>query len=280
LGEGINDAPALKMANVGIAVEGASDVSREVSDLVLTQKDLRVLVRGIQRGRTIFSNINKYIKCALASNFGNFYSIAIISLFIDFLPMLPVQILLGNLLSDFPLITIATDAVDPEELKRPKQNQLKSVVPLIITLALVSTTFDFIFFAIFRHAQPAVMQTLWFLESILTEIALIFSIRTSHFFLKAKRPSWPLIALTIVDALFIIILPFTGFGQQAFHFTNPPYALVLLVLLLVTAYFFSSEAVKLIYFRFFWPWKNGNHKPKPPLIHSLAKQLAGPASSS
>jgi Mg2+-importing ATPase len=149
MGEGVNDAPALKTADVGIAVVEASDVAREASDVVLLQKDLRVIVNGIKDGRMIFANINKYIKCALASNFGNFYSIAVISLFINYLPMLPVQILFGNLLSDFPLISVATDSVDIEELRKPKMYQLHNVLPLIISLALVSTIFDFIFFAIF-----------------------------------------------------------------------------------------------------------------------------------
>ncbi len=130
MGEGVNDAPALKTADVGIAVVEASDVAREASDVILLQKDLRVIVNGIKDGRTIFANINKYIKCALASNFGNFYSIAVISLFINFLPMLPVQILLGNILSDFPLIAIATDSVDIDELRKPKMYQLHMVLPL------------------------------------------------------------------------------------------------------------------------------------------------------
>ena len=250
LGEGINDAPALKMANVAIAVPGATDVSQEVSDVILLEKDLRVIIDGIKNGRNIFANINKYIKCALASNFGNFYSIAVISLFISFLPMLPIQILLGNLLSDFPLISIVTDRVDAEELKKPKLYQLNKVLSLVIFLALVSTIFDFIFFAIFYKVQPAILQTLWFIESILTEILLIFAIRTRNFFLKAKRPSFPLLALTSLDAIFIVALPFTNFGKTAFHFVSPPAPFLFIVFSLVISYFLISEMVKLLYFRY------------------------------
>jgi Mg2+-importing ATPase len=253
LGEGVNDAPALKTSDVGIAVLEASDIAREASDVVLLQKDLRVIVNGIKDGRMIFSNINKYIKCALASNFGNFYSIAVISLFINFLPMLPVQILLGNILSDFPLISVATDSVDIEELKKPKMYQLYNVLPLIISLALVSTVFDFIFFAIFFRQAPAIIQTLWFIESILTEIGLIFIIRTKGKFWKAKRPSRWLLYLTVVDAIFIIALPFLKIGQEWFHFVKLPILLLLIVFLEVGAYFVVSEFVKLVYFKYWKP---------------------------
>ena len=253
LGEGINDAPALKTANVAIAVEGATDIAKEVSDVILLKKDLRVIVDGIKNGRDIFSNINKYIKCTLASNFGNFYSIAVISLFITFLPMLPVQILLGNLLSDFPLIAVATDSIDAEELKRPKLYQLNKVLLLIILLAMVSTIFDFIFFGIFYKSQPAVIQTLWFIESILTEILLIFAVRTRHAFFKAKKPSSPLMMLALLDAVFIVSLPFSNFGHELFHFVSPPIFSLLIVLFLVGSYFILSEAVKLFYFRH---WKS------------------------
>ncbi len=253
MGEGVNDAPALKAANVGIAVSEATDIAREASDVVLLKKDLRVVVNGIKDGRTIFSNINKYIKCALASNFGNFYSIAAISIFINFLPMLPVQILLGNLLSDFPLISIASDSVDIEELRKPKTYQLHMVLPLIISLALVSTVFDFVFFAIFRNQQPAIIQTLWFIESILTEILLIFVIRTRRIFYKAKRPSFWLFFFTIIDGIFIVVLPFLAFGQSWFHFVTPPILPLLVVFFLIGLYFVVSEFVKLIYFKYFKP---------------------------
>ena len=253
MGEGINDAPALKTANVGIAVLEASDIAREASDVVLLRKDLRVIVNGIKDGRAIFSNINKYIKCALASNFGNFYSIAAISLFINFLPMLPVQILLGNLLSDLPLIFVATDSIDIEELKKPKMCQLHNVLPLIISLALVSTVFDFIFFAIFFRQAPAVIQTLWFIESILTEILLIFIIRTRGKFWKAIRPSFWLFFFTIIDGIFIVALPFLNFGQNWFHFVTPPIMPLLIVFFLIGCYFATSEIVKLVYFHYWRP---------------------------
>lgn len=249
LGEGINDTPALKIADAGIVVQEAADIPREAADIILLEKDLRVIINGIKNGRAIFSNINKYIKCALASNFGNFYSIAVISLFINFLPMLPIQILLGNLLSDFPLISIATDNIDEEEVRKPKMYRINKSIRLIICLALVSTIFDFIFFAIFYKSQPATMQTLWFIESILTEIVLIFLIRTRHFFLKTRRPSLALIFFTFFDAIFIIILPFTNFGKEFFHFVSPPIGSLFIVFFLVFNYFIISEIVKLIYFR-------------------------------
>jgi len=255
LGEGINDAPALKIANVAIVVRSASDVSREVSDVVLLEKDLKVIVEGIKIGRQIYSNINKYIKCTLASNFGNFYSIAVISLFINYLPMLPVQILLANILSDFPLISVATDSVDVEELRKPKMYRLSSVLPLIMMLALISTVFDLIFFAIFYKQQPATIQTLWFIESVLSELLLIFIIRTRYRAWKAKRPSFALGAFSIVSGAFAIFLPFFIFGQELFHFAAPATIPLLIVFGLLASYGALSEVVKLIYFHY-WKPKN------------------------
>ncbi len=251
LGEGINDVPALEAANVGIAVFEATDIAKEASDIVLLKKDLRVIINGIKDGRMVFSNINKYIKCSLSSNFGNFYSIAVISLFIPFLPMLPVQILLGNLLSDFPLISIVTDSVDIEELRKPKAYQLHNILPLIIALGLVSTVFDFLFFLIFYKDAPANIQTLWFIESIITELLLVFIIRTRHVFWKAKKPSFSLVFLSITAGLATLILPFTHVGQSFFHFAKAPLSGVLVVMVLVILYIALSEIVKLVYFKYF-----------------------------
>lgn len=250
LGEGINDTPSLKLANLAIVVDSAADVSREVSDIILLEKDLHVVIDGIKEGRNIFANINKYIKTTLASNFGNYISVAIISLMVTFLPMLPIQILLVNLLSDFPLIAVASDRVDVEELRKPKHYRLNKVIILIVILGLVSTIFDFIFFAIFHKLEPPTIQTLWYVESILTEIILIYSIRTSHFFLKAKRPSFPLLIASIVSISITIGLPFAYVGNKMFHFVRPALNSLLIVFMLIGSYFVLSEIIKLIYFKF------------------------------
>jgi len=250
LGEGINDAPALQIANVALVVAGASDIAREASDIVLLKKSLEVIVDGIKEGREVFANTVKYIKATLTSNFGNFYAVATASLLIDYLPMLPLQILLVNLLSDFPMIAVATDTVDHQELRQPRRYDVREVVLLATTLGLVSTVFDFIFFGYFSRISPEVLQTNWFIGSILTELVLLFSIRSRFFFLRAKRPSGVLFWLTLVAFGTTIVLPFTFLGQTLFHFTPPTLPHLLLILSLVGVYFAVTETVKLFYYRF------------------------------
>ena len=184
LGEGINDAPALKIAGVSLVVDSAADIAREAADIVLLKKNLGVILDGIKEGRQVFSNTTKYIKSTLASNFGNFFAVATSILFIDFLPMLPIQILLLNLLSDTPMISISTDNVDKDELVSPKKYEVKDVIIISIILGCVSTIFDFIFFALFYKISPEVLQTNWFIGSVLTELALVFSVRTKSFFFR------------------------------------------------------------------------------------------------
>jgi Mg2+-importing ATPase len=258
VGEGINDAPALKEANVGIAVKGAAEISKEVADIILLKDDLKTIIEGIRRGRNIFSNIQKYIKIALSSNFGNMYSMAGISLIFPFLPMLPTQILLENLLSDLPLISIATDTLDPEELRRPKAQKFSQIVPYIFLLALVSSLFDFIFFGIFFKQGEKSIQTHWFLLSILTELAIIFSIRTRKFFLWAKSPSSILVSLSILVFIVSFALPFTKFGQNYFHFISPTLPTILIIISLSLAYLLSNELVKHFYFRHYLLMKPSN----------------------
>ncbi len=248
LGEGINDAPALKLANVSIVVASASDIAREAADIVLTQKSLDVIVSGIKLGREIFSNTVKYIKATLASNFGNFYAIAVATLMIDFLPMLPIQILLLNLLSDFPMIAIATDNVDETEMKRPRSYDVKEIVLLATILGVVSTVFDFIFFSIFKSGGPQILHTYWFIASILTELILIFSIRTKLSMLKAKNPSFMLFTLSFIAAAVTLAIPFLGIGQTLFGFIKPQAGYLALIIFIVILYFVITEKVKLKYY--------------------------------
>lgn len=249
LGEGFNDAPALKSAHVALAVDRASEVAKDASDVVLLNPGLMTIISGIEEGRRIFGNTVKYIKSTLTSNFGNFYAIALVSLLIPYLPMLPIQLLFVNLLSDFPMIAVATDSVDDEELRRPRRYNVREIALIATFLGLVSTVFDFIFFAFFQHSGEATLQTLWFVESILTELALIYSIRTRRNVLTAKRPSRQLLLITLLAAILTIALPFTEFGERFIHFIRPTIGQLGLVLGIVIAYFITSEFVKLLYFR-------------------------------
>jgi Mg2+-importing ATPase len=249
LGEGINDAPALKEANVAMVVAGAADVAREAADVVLLDRSLSVVIDAIKEGRTMYANVLKYIKYTLVGNFGNFYSIAIISLFIKFLPLTPEQILLINLLTDFPLIAVATDTVDLEELATPRRFNIKKIALYTTVLGLVSTVFDLIFFGIFRHSEPGMLQTLWFYESVLSEVVLIFALRTNRFVLRARPPAYLLTSLAVVTVIITIALPFTSFGQSVFHFVSPGSGALVAIFLIVAAYFMTTEAAKLAYQR-------------------------------
>ncbi|MEW6407653.1 MAG: HAD-IC family P-type ATPase [Patescibacteria group bacterium] len=251
LGEGINDAPALKLANVAMVVQGGADIAQEASDIVLLKKNLNVIIQAIRDGREVFTNTIKYIKATLISNFGNFYAIAFASLLIAFLPMLPLQILLVNLLSDFPMIAIATDLVDERELKKPKNYNVKEVILIATILGLVSVIFDFIVFALFYQKGAAILQTNWFIVSILTELVLIFSVRSRFIFFRGKRPSFSLSLLSIAAFLATLIIPFTLFGQEIFKFIKPQPFHLLIILLLIAVYFICTEIVKLIYYRIF-----------------------------
>jgi Mg2+-importing ATPase len=214
LGEGINDAPALKIANVAIVVQGATDIAREASDIILLNKSLKVIIDGIKEGRETFANTSKYIKATLSSNFGNFYTVAIASLFINFLPLLPLQILLINLLTDFPMIAVAADTVDSEELISPRTYDIREIALVGTFLGIISSFFDFLFFALFVSISPQVLQTNWFMGSVLTELVFLFSIRTRLPIWKAKKPAFILFILTVIAFMTAILLPYTSLGHR------------------------------------------------------------------
>ncbi len=250
LGEGINDAPALKAAHVGLAVKGASDIAQDAADIILLQKSLRVIIEGIALGREVFSNTIKYVIAVLSSTFGNFYSLAIASLVLDFLPMLPLQVLLVNLLSDFPMVAIATDTVDPDELQKPQEFNLKGIGFFALILGLVCPIFDFMFFALFIPYGPQAVQTNWFIQSILMELALIYSVRTRRAFYKGSRPSFLLMSLSLIVGIITIILPFTTLGQEVFQFQPSDGGKLALIAAIVVAYFITTDIIKLLYLHF------------------------------
>lgn len=244
LGEGINDAPALKAATVSLVVQSASDIAREAADIILMKRSLNVIIDGIEQGRAVFSNTTKYIRTTLSSNFGNFYAVAVVSLFIDFLPMLPIQILLLNLLSDVPLIAIATDHVGARDLERPSRYNIREIVWVATILGIVSTVFDFILFSLFYREGAGILQTNWFLGSLLTELIFVFSVRSLLPFYRAGFPSRPLVLLTLGAAVGGIILPFTVFGQSLFHFVAPTGVHMIIIILVTLAYFAATEIIK------------------------------------
>lgn len=244
LGEGINDSAALKASDVSLVVESASDVARELSDIVLLSSDLRVIVDGIKSGRETYANTLKYIRTTLASNFGNFYAVAIGSLLITFLPMLPKQILLLNLLSDFPMLAIALDRVSKEEISHPQKYEFRSMYIIFITLGLVSTVFDFLWFGLFYQAGESVLQTNWFIASALTEIILFFSLRSM---LPIEKVGWPapvIVFISIITALVIILIPLIPVTANYFEFITPSAKDLFLIVSLTFVYFIATEITK------------------------------------
>lgn len=250
LGEGINDAPALKAAGVSLVVNSASDIAREAADIILLKSNIGVIIDAIEEGRQVFANTTKYIKATLISNFGNFFALATSSLLIKFLPMLPVQILLVNLLSDAPMIAISTDSTEMSDLKLPQKYEVNDILVLAIILGLVSTVFDFIFFGLFYRMGESSLQTNWFIGSILTELILIFSIRSKSMFFRAKSPSKTLMFLSLSAAILTVTIPFTHIGSTIFKFTTPDVKYLILILVIVAIYFMINETIKLIYYKY------------------------------
>lgn len=249
LGEGINDAPALKAAHVSM-VQSAADVARETADIVLLKNDLRVIVDGIRYGRETHANTLKYIRATLVSNFGNFYAVAVGSLFISFLPMLPKQLLLLNLLSDFPMMAIAFDRVPEQEIAKPQRYDLHSMYIIFITMGLVSTVFDFIYFGLFYRISPETLQTNWFIGSVMTELLLVFSIRSM---LPIRKAGWPAPIITVLSIMafgLAIALPMFPATASFFEFKSPSPSDLGLVVAIALLYLIVTELVKIPLVRF------------------------------
>lgn len=246
LGEGVNDAPALRAAHVGIVVREACDIARASADIILVEPDLEMIIEGVREGRRIFANTIKYVRATITSNFGNFFAIIAASFFIPFLPMTAAQLLFVNLLSDFPMMTIVTDNVDNEEIKRPRGDSLKRMTGIASVLGLVSTGFDLAFFFVFLGGGIATLQTNWFIGSILTELFFLFSIRTARPFFLASRPSKTLTIVSLTAAAITIFLPFSPLAEKL-RLVPPTMHDLSIILLLVVGYIITSEIAKALY---------------------------------
>ena len=250
MGDGINDASALHAADVGISVESAVDVAKEAADIVLLEKDLGVLVQGVREGRTTFANTLKYVFMATSANFGNMFSMAGISLFLPFLPLLPKQILLTNLLTDFPEMTIATDRVDAEMVDHPRRWDIKAIRKFMITFGLVSSIFDYLTFGallLILHATQDQFRTGWFLESVISASLIVLVIRSRKPFFRS-RPSKYLFMATLLVVIVTVILPFTPMSE-IFGFTRLSISFHLLVAVIVVLYIVTAEMAKTVFYQ-------------------------------
>ena len=251
LGDGINDAPALHAADVGISVDSAADVAKETADLVLLEHSLGVLRDGIEEGRRVFSNTMKYVYTTTSANFGNMLSMAALSLAVPFLPLLPKQILLNNFLSDLPAMAIPGDRVDAETVARPRRWQVKRIRNFMLVFGGISSVFDALTFAVLLLAlkvAPAEFRTAWFVESLLTEVAILIVVRTQLPLLRS-RPSTPLALATAAVAFAAIALPYLPAAQVMFDFVPLPPTLVGILLLITLAYTATNEAAKHLFHR-------------------------------
>jgi Mg2+-importing ATPase len=250
LGDGINDAPALHSADVGVSVDSAADVAREAADLILTRHDLRVLHDGVLEGRRTFANVRKYIMMGTSSNFGNMFSMAAASVFLPFLPMLPVQILLNNILYDISEVPVPLDRVDADSIRTPLVWDMRFIRNFMLVIGLVSSLFDFLTFYVLlavMHAGEALFHTGWFIESLVSQVLVIFVIRTrgNPF---ASAPSRALVATSLAVVMLAFAFPFLPWARH-FGFETPAPLFYAVLVVLVVVYLFVVEAVKRLFYR-------------------------------
>ncbi len=250
LGDGINDAPALHAADVGISVDSAVDVAKEAADIVLLEHSLGVLCDGVTEGRKTFANTLKYVFMATSANFGNMFSVAGASLFLPYLPLLPTQILLTNLLTDLPETTIASDQVDPELVQEPRRWDIHFIREFMLVFGPLSSVFDYLTFGVLLlllHAGTMEFRTGWFVESVISASMIVLVIRTRRSF-WSSRPSKYLAGMTVLVALVTIAIPYTPLGPL-FHFTPLPPSFLAMLFVVLVLYVAGAEVTKRVFYR-------------------------------
>jgi len=250
LGDGINDASALHAADVGISVDSAADVAKEAAQIVLMEKSLDALVEGVKGGRKTFANTLKYVFMATSANFGNMFSMAGASLFLPFLPLLPTQILLTNLLTDFPEMTIATDTVDKELIEEPHRWDINFIRKFMMVFGFTSSVFDYLTFGTLLLLLPGMIEqfrTGWFIESVVSASMIVLVIRSRKPFFKS-RPGKYLLVATILIVVLTLCFPLTPFAAP-FGFKPLPLQVILILGALIVLYIITAEAIKRIFYK-------------------------------
>jgi P-type Mg2+ transporter len=251
MGDGINDAPSLHSADVGISVDSAVDVAKEAADMILLDQDLNVLLDGVLEGRRTFGNIMKYIMMGTSSNFGNMFSMAGAALFLPFLPMLPTQILLNNILYDLSEVPIPLDKVDKEELRKPRVLDMNFIRNFMLVIGPISSAFDFLTFYVMLtvlKANETLFQTGWFVESLCTQVLVIFVIRTRGNPFKSRAHP-VLVATSLIVVAITAALPFTSVGTY-FGFVPPPAQFYAILAAMVVVYLAIVEMAKRVFYHF------------------------------
>jgi Mg2+-importing ATPase len=254
LGDGINDAPALKAADVGISVNSAVDIAKESSDIILLKQSLLVLQDGVIEGRKVFGNIIKYIKMAASSNFGNMFSVVGASIFLPFLPMLPLQVLANNLLYDLSQTTIPTDDVDQEWLMKPRKWAIGEIRRFILFIGPISSIFDYVTFFMMLYvfkawSNGALFHTGWFIESLFTQTLIIHVIRTNKIPFIQSRASLPLILSSLVIVAFGAWLPSSSLFAGALGFVPLPLLYWPLLAAILLCYMVLTQLIKTWFIR-------------------------------
>ncbi len=261
LGDGVNDAPSLRVADVGISVDSATDIAKESSDIILLEKSLSVLKDGIMEGRKIYGNMMKYLKMAISSNFGNVFSMLVGSIFLPFLPMLPIQILISNLIYDLSQIAIPWDHVDKSFISKPKKWNMKGLIHFINTMGITSSIYDVITFLSLwfilgynMTSKQSLFQTGWFIESLISQTLIVHFIRTSKIAFIQSRANIRLILSTTLSILAALLVPIILNKVTGFNFEVMPNEFFVFLIIIIFSYAVTIEIVKKIYIKVYHEW--------------------------